>query len=286
MTGHRPRRGGLTDARRAHPQPAVLHAAHARRRRRPPLARVHRRHAGVPVATGGRGLGVEYRLGTLDEINGTFPTWAAGEPFEFRPARAFVVNVPAAKAMALGEVASIPDPAADEILALWRKCPHLGCMIPKACEEPQPVPVLLPPEHVQHPRREARARAGAARDGPLPGARSTTPASLIVDTREIVKGPPQGNGHLHRSASAGRRMLLMRLGSDDVELADRLVALDPPVAERRQVERLVAAGGDPLCQPSPDGWRLLEPVAGEPVGEQQVRDAPGAVRRSRCGRGC
>ena len=80
------------------------------------------------------GFGVEYRLGTLDEINAAYPRWAIGEPFEFRPARAFVVNVPAAKAMALGEDVSIPDPGGD-MLGLWRKCPHLGCMIPKACEE-------------------------------------------------------------------------------------------------------------------------------------------------------
>ena len=53
---------------------------------------------------------------------------------EFRPARAFLVNVPAAKAMALGKETNVPAPAATELLALWRKCPHLGCMIPPTCE--------------------------------------------------------------------------------------------------------------------------------------------------------
>jgi hypothetical protein len=65
----------------------------------------------------GEGLGVEHRLGTLDQVNGQFPSWARGVPFEFRPARAFVVNVPAAKAMALGDEAVTPSPRADEILA-------------------------------------------------------------------------------------------------------------------------------------------------------------------------
>ncbi len=63
------------------------------------------------------GFGVEHKVGTLAEINANFPTWAHGEPMEFRPARAFVVNVPAAKAMALGEDVSLPDPAASDILA-------------------------------------------------------------------------------------------------------------------------------------------------------------------------
>jgi hypothetical protein len=48
--------------------------------------------------------------------------------------------------------------------------------------------------------------------------------------------------------------------SDDIELADRLVAGDAVEAEWPQVERLVPSGNDPLCEPSPDGWCLLEPV--------------------------
>ena len=49
----------------------------------------------------GEGIGVLHRVGTLAEINGQFPNWARGTPMEFRPARAFLVNVPAAKAMAM-----------------------------------------------------------------------------------------------------------------------------------------------------------------------------------------
>ena len=48
--------------------------------------------------------------------------------------------------------------------------------------------------------------------------------------------------------------------SDDVELLDRLVAKEGIEAERAKVEGLEAAGGDPLCEPSADGWCLLEPV--------------------------
>ena len=80
------------------------------------------------------GLGVEHEVGTLEQIEAAFPSWVTGEPVEFRPARAFLVNVPAAKAWAIGENPAQPRSGAAGILALWRKCPHLGCMIPKACE--------------------------------------------------------------------------------------------------------------------------------------------------------
>jgi len=80
------------------------------------------------------GIGVEHKVGTASDIIGISPEWATGRPWEFRPAKAFLVNVPAAKAMAMGEQLEVTTPAATEILALWRKCPHLGCMIPAACD--------------------------------------------------------------------------------------------------------------------------------------------------------
>jgi cytochrome b6-f complex iron-sulfur subunit len=136
------------------------------------------------------GFGIEHRVGTLDEINGAYPTWASGEPFEFRPARAFVVNVPAAKAMALGEEASIPD-AGGEVLALWRKCPHLGCMIPKACENRSRFQCYCHSSTYNILGEKLQL-------GPAPRGMDRFPARideggvLIVDTRELVKGPPKG----------------------------------------------------------------------------------------------
>jgi len=141
-----------------------------------------------PRASGG--FGVEHRVGTIDEINGMYPNWASGEPFEFRPAGAFVVNVPAAKAMALGEQVSIADPGG-EILALWRKCPHLGCMIPKACEGRDRFQCYC--------HQSTYNILGEKLElGPAPRGMDRFPVRideagvLIVDTREIVKGPPKG----------------------------------------------------------------------------------------------
>jgi Rieske Fe-S protein len=138
------------------------------------------------------GIGVAYPIGTLGEINAAFPTWAAGEPMEFRAARAFVVNVPAAKAMALGHSGvHEPKPSADEILALWRKCPHLGCMIPPACESRSRFQCYC--------HQSTYNILGEKLElGPAPRGMDRFPVRIdddgvvIIDTREIVKGPPKG----------------------------------------------------------------------------------------------
>ena len=139
----------------------------------------------------GEGLGVEHRVGTLAEINGQFPNWARGTPMEFRPARAFLVNVPAAKAMALGEEITHPEPEDGEMLALWRKCPHLGCMIPAACESTD--------------RFQCYCHQGTYNIlgeklelGPAPRGMDRFPVrilpdgAVIIDTRELIEGPPRG----------------------------------------------------------------------------------------------
>ncbi len=141
------------------------------------------------------GMGVEYPMGTLDEINAAFPDWAHGTPIEFRPARAFVVNVPAAKAMAMGEPAEVAAPAAGEILALWRKCPHLGCMIPQACETRSRFQCYC--------HQSTYNIIGEKLElGPAPRGMDRFPVRIdagvvIVDTRELINGPPKGSVSFH-----------------------------------------------------------------------------------------
>ena len=81
------------------------------------------------------GIGAQFRLGTLDDILRAEPRFAEGWPYAYAPARVFLLNVPAAQAMATG--ASVPQaaPAGDQLLALWRKCPHLGCQVPEPCSD-------------------------------------------------------------------------------------------------------------------------------------------------------
>ena len=81
------------------------------------------------------GLGGKFAIGTLPEIVAKQASFAAGWPFAVAPARAFLINVPAAKELALGRHASVLNPAADQLLALYRKCPHLGCQVPGLCDE-------------------------------------------------------------------------------------------------------------------------------------------------------
>lgn len=141
------------------------------------------------------GIGVVHRLGTLDEINATFPEWARGKPIEFRPARAFVVNVPAARAMAMGEPAAVPDPGAAQILALWRKCPHLGCMIPPACESRSRFQCYC--------HQSTYNILGEKLElGPAPRGMDRFPVRIeagvvLIDTRELINGPPKGSVTFH-----------------------------------------------------------------------------------------
>jgi cytochrome b6-f complex iron-sulfur subunit len=81
------------------------------------------------------GLGAKFAVGTLADILAEQPSFANGWPYAVGTARSFLINVPAARELALGHDASIPNPTADQMLALYRKCPHLGCQVPGLCDE-------------------------------------------------------------------------------------------------------------------------------------------------------
>ena len=81
------------------------------------------------------GLGAKFSVGTLPDILAKQASFANGWPFAVGSARSFLINVPAAKELALGHDASVPNPTADQLLALYRKCPHLGCQVPGLCDE-------------------------------------------------------------------------------------------------------------------------------------------------------
>jgi Rieske Fe-S protein len=137
------------------------------------------------------GVGVEHRVGTVRDIIGISPTWATGRPWEFRPARAFLINVEAATAMASGTPREVASPTAAGILALWRKCPHLGCMIPMACETRSRFQCLCHQSTYNIIGEKLQL-------GPAPRGMDRFPVRIdaegvvIVDTREIIKGPPTG----------------------------------------------------------------------------------------------
>jgi cytochrome b6-f complex iron-sulfur subunit len=137
------------------------------------------------------GLGAAISLGTAEDINTAAPDWSRGLPYIYNPARLFIVNVPAGQARVEGggDVAEpISDPGPD-VLALWRKCPHLGCQVPQLCEASQWFECLC--------HGSQYTILGEHRAGPAPRGLDRFPVELdgdvyVVDTRQIENGPPPG----------------------------------------------------------------------------------------------
>jgi cytochrome b6-f complex iron-sulfur subunit len=148
------------------------------------------------------GLGAEITLGTAADINTQAPQWAEGLPFIYNQANLFLVNVPAAMARVEGNgtVSSpVDDPGADvdeelafadrSVIALWRKCPHLGCQVPQVCDASQWFECLC--------HGSKYTVLGEKRDGPAPRGMDHFPVSVadgayVVNTAEVVSGPPPG----------------------------------------------------------------------------------------------
>jgi len=148
------------------------------------------------------GLGAEINIGTAEDINNAQPEWQNGLPYIYGEANLFVVNVPAAKARVEGD-GTVSEPVEDpgtnfgeevpladrSILALWRKCPHLGCQIPQLCEASQWFECLC--------HGSKYSVLGEKRDGPAPRGMDRFPVTVvdgayIVDTGQVVDGPPPG----------------------------------------------------------------------------------------------
>ena len=148
------------------------------------------------------GLGADITLGSPDDINGIFAAWAEGLPFIYNQANLFFVNVPAAKARVDGDgsVASpIPDPGTDvseevplpdrSVLALWRKCPHLGCQIPQLCDASQWFECLC---HGSKYTVLGEHRAGPAPRGMDRFEVTVEDGAYVIVTGQVVAGPPTG----------------------------------------------------------------------------------------------
>ena len=149
------------------------------------------------------GLGAQITIGSAEDVNAQQPQWAEGLPYVYNQANLFFVNVPAAKARVEGNgtVSSpIPDPGTDvdpelplpdrSVLALWRKCPHLGCQVPQLCGESQWFECLC--------HGSKYTVLGEKRDGPAPRGMDRFEVVIeggayVVDTRQVVTGPPVGS---------------------------------------------------------------------------------------------
>jgi cytochrome b6-f complex iron-sulfur subunit len=148
------------------------------------------------------GLGAEINIGTAADINSAEADWQNGLPYIYGPANLFIVNVPAAKERVEGNgtvTSPVPDPGTEvdpatpvadrSVMAFWRKCPHLGCQIPQLCGQSQWFECLC--------HGSKYTVLGEKRDGPAPRGMSyfnisVADGAYVVNTREVVDGPPPG----------------------------------------------------------------------------------------------
>jgi Rieske Fe-S protein len=135
------------------------------------------------------GLGGQFRIGTVASVLAVEPRFANGRPYAYNPARMFLVNVPAAKELALGNDVSITDLAASDLLALWRKCPHLGCLVPAPCDS-------VSRYQCRCHRSTYNILGEKMHEGPAErgldrfAVRIEADGMIVVDTSEITRGEP------------------------------------------------------------------------------------------------
>ena len=134
------------------------------------------------------GLGGKITIGKAADIVASEPEWVRGVPYAYQPARVFLVNVPAGKALVDGTGEEVADPG-DQVLALYRKCPHLGCQVPQLCDASKWFECLC--------HGSKYTILGEKRDGPAPRGMDrfavvVTDGAYVIDTASIIDGPPIG----------------------------------------------------------------------------------------------
>jgi cytochrome b6-f complex iron-sulfur subunit len=137
------------------------------------------------------GLGARIRIGALADILTAEPRFAQGHPYSATRARSFLINIPAARALASGEDVSLPAPTAGEMIALWRRCPHLGCMVPAMCEERSRFECLCHGS-TYNALGEKLERGPASRGMDRFAVELDADGQVVIDTREIIRGAPEG----------------------------------------------------------------------------------------------
>lgn len=147
------------------------------------------------------GLGGVLVVGSASDVVTQQAEWPNGEPYIYQT-KIFFVNVPAAKerVMGNGTVANpVPDPGTNvgpdvppvdaSVLALYRKCPHLGCQIPQLCDQSQWFECLC--------HGSKYTVLGEKRDGPAPRGMDRFPVLFEdgvykINSGEKIDGPPIG----------------------------------------------------------------------------------------------
>jgi cytochrome b6-f complex iron-sulfur subunit len=136
------------------------------------------------------GLGATFRVGSIADILRAEPGFSSGYPYSYGPARTFLINIPAARALAGGETVDLAAPAATDLLALWRRCPHLGCMVPDLCESMKRFTCRC--HGSTYNILGEKLQKGPAQRGMDRFAVLVDDGTIVIDTREVISGPPVG----------------------------------------------------------------------------------------------
>lgn len=138
------------------------------------------------------GLGARIRVASLSDILLAEPGFAHGQPYGATRANSFLVNVPAARALASGEEVNLPAPGADDLIALWRRCPHLGCQVPKLCDERSRFECLCHGS-TYNILGEKLEKGPASRGMDRFRVEVDADGWVVIDTREVIGGAPEGS---------------------------------------------------------------------------------------------
>lgn len=142
------------------------------------------------------GLGARVRVASLSDILLAEPEFAQGQPYSATRANSFLVNVPAARALATGEEVTLPAPGADDLIALWRRCPHLGCQVPKLCDERSRFECLCHGS-TYNILGEKLEKGPASRGMDRFLVEVGADGWVVIDTREVITGAPEGTVTFH-----------------------------------------------------------------------------------------
>lgn len=137
------------------------------------------------------GLGAAIPVGAVADLLIRQPSFADGYPMNVGVAQSFLVNVPAAKALATGAPTPEPAPGAGDFIALWRRCPHLACMVPELCDERKRFQCLCHGS-TYNILGEKLEKGPASRGMDRFAVTVDADGIVVIDTREVITGAPAG----------------------------------------------------------------------------------------------
>ena len=140
-----------------------------------------------PTLSGG--FGSKIRVGTVEEVMGE--SEEKDEPFYLGSGRMYVNPYPkeaVAAAKGVQAYSAVVEGYDQGIVALYQKCPHLGCRVPW-CKTSQ---WFECPCHGSQYNRVGEKKGGPAPRGMDRFVATVEGGTIIVDTKTIIPGPPIG----------------------------------------------------------------------------------------------